>query len=156
VSATWFPELAEGETILDRVVNHRPAYANAMRDVESALWNQEVLEPEILELCRLRIAQLLGSDDEGGARTPAAAALDESLVERLPQWPTAPGFTDRQRTCLGFAEQVLLDAQGVTDEQAVRVIDAVGEGGFLVLAYDCGFFETTQRAQLLLAAGRET
>ncbi len=136
MSVTWFPELAEGETTLDRVVNHRPAYAAAMRDVEAAIWAQDVLEPEILEVCRQRIAQLLGSE------------------ERADGVHATRAFTDRERTCLDFAEQVLIDAQGVTDDEAARVIESVGEGGFLVLLYACGFFETTERARILLAAGK--
>jgi alkylhydroperoxidase family enzyme len=135
---------------LDRVINHRPAYAAAFRDVEEALWGQVVLDPEILELCRLRIAQLLGADAELHVRTPAAGRVDESLIDVLARWPTAPGFSEQQRSCLEYAEQILVDAQGVTDEQAAQTIEAVGEGGFLVLTYACGFFETTQRARLLL------
>jgi alkylhydroperoxidase family enzyme len=148
---TWFPDLADGATTLDRVVNHRPEYAAAMRHVEEALWAQDVVEPEILELCRLRIAQLLGAPDELTFRSPAAAGLDQALVDNLPQWPTSPLFDERLRACLGFAEQMVIDAQGVTDQDTQRLTDAVGEGGFLVLAYGCGFFETTQRARLLLA-----
>ncbi len=153
MSATWFPDLTEGETLLDQVANHRPEYADAMREVEAAIWSQDVVEPEILELCRLRIAQLLGSDDPVPPG-PAAAGLDESLIVRLRQWPTDGAFTERQRTCLGFAEQVAIDAQGVSDEQAEQVIATIGDGGFLVLAYACGFFETTQRARMLLSARR--
>jgi alkylhydroperoxidase family enzyme len=137
---TWFPQLAEGETVLDGVANLRPAYGEAMRDVEAAIWSQDVLEPDILELCRLRIAQLLGSDQDDH--------------EQLRRWPTDPTLTERQRVCLAFAEQVFVDAQGVTDEQAAEVVDEIGEGGFLVLLYACGFFETTERARILLTARR--
>ena len=135
-SDTWFPTLADGDTTLDKVVNHRPAYADAMRDVEAAIWGQDVLDVAILELCRDRIDQLLGVP---GAKVPPTAELDE-----------------RQRLCLSYAEQVLIDAQGVTDADAAAVVGAIGEGGFLVLTYACGFFETTQRARLLLAPGRAT
>jgi alkylhydroperoxidase family enzyme len=141
VTGTWFPDLAEGDTTLDRVVNHRPAYAAAMREVEAAIWAQNAVSPELLELCRLRIAQLLG---------------DEALVATLRQWPTAPGFTEEQRVCLGYAEQLLVDAQGVTDDDAASVIATLGEGAFLVLAYSCGFFETTQRARILLSDSSAT
>lgn len=152
---TWFPELLEGDTLLDRVFNHRPAYAEALREVQSALWEQDVLEPEILELCRLRIAQLLGDRDATSERSPAAVGLDESLVLSLARWPTAPAFNDRHRVCLGYAEQLLMDAQAVSDEDAARVIDAIGEGGFLVLTYACGLFETTEHAKIVLRAGRD-
>lgn len=150
MTATWFPDLADGDTTLDRVVNHRPAYAAAMRDVEAAIWAQDAVDPQLLELCRLRIAQLLDAPDDFATRSPGAAGLDESLVATLRQWPTAPGFTEAQRVCLGYAEQLLVDAQGVTDDDAAQVIATLGEGAFLVLAYSCGFFETTMRARILL------
>ena len=153
-SETWLPVPAAGGSTWDRVIDHRPAYAAAFRDVEAALWGQDVLDPGILELCRLRTAQLLGADGELHGRSPAAAGrVDESLIDVLAQWQTAPGFSEQQRSCLGYAEQVLVDAQGVTDELAAEIVEAVGEGGFLVLTYACGFFETTQRARLLLEAG---
>jgi alkylhydroperoxidase family enzyme len=152
---TWFPDLGDGDTLLDKVFGHRPAYAAALREVESALWEQDVLEPQILELCRLRIAQLLGDPDATNERSPAAAGLDQARLRSVAQWPTAPEFEDRHRVCLGYAEQLLMDAQAVSDDDVARVIDAVGEGGFLVLTYGCGLFETTQRAKLVLTAGRE-
>ena len=49
-------------------------------------------------------------------RTPqaVAAGLDETLVEALTRWPTDPGFDSRTRACLGYAEQILIDARGWT------------------------------------------
>lgn len=137
-------------------MNLRPEYAAAWREADDALWDQDALAPELLEMCRLRIAQLLGVPDglrDAGSREPRVR-LDPSIVEQIPVWPTASGFSAQQKACLGFAEQVLLDAQGVEDEMAAELIDAIGDGGFLVLSYGCGFFETTLRARLLLAAGR--
>jgi alkylhydroperoxidase family enzyme len=152
---TWFPGLPADAHPLDAVVSLRPEYGAALRAVEAALWAQGALDPVTLELCRLRIAQLLGCPDALAERTPAAAGLDEAMVAALPQWSTDDRFDTRLRACLGYAEQLLIDAQGVTDEQAAGVIAAVGEGGFLVLTYGCGLFETTQRARLVLGAGRE-
>jgi alkylhydroperoxidase family enzyme len=140
------------EVSFERLVNHRPRYAAALADVEATLWLQEVVSPLLLELCRLRIAQLLGCGVALVYRTPQAitAGLDESLVDSLAHWPTDERFSDQQRICLSYAEQLLMDAQSISDGEADRVIDAVGQGGFLVLTYACGLFETTQRARLLL------
>jgi alkylhydroperoxidase family enzyme len=138
------------------VVSQRPRYAAALADIEAALWQQGAIGPLLLELCRLRIAQLLGCDVALAHRTPeaVAAGLDENLVSSLSRWPTDTRFSDQERTCLGYAERLLIDAQGVSDDDADRVIDAVGQGGFLVLTYACGLFETTQRARLTIAAER--
>jgi alkylhydroperoxidase family enzyme len=140
----------------DQVIDARAEYAAGLRDVEAAVWNQGLVSPIILELCRLRIAQLLGCAAALKHRTAEAlsAKLDETLVDSLAHWPTNPGFDSCTRACLGYAEQLLIDAQGVSDELANTVIDEMGEGGFLVLTYACGLFETTQRARLVLGATR--
>jgi alkylhydroperoxidase family enzyme len=155
-STTWFPGLDDAGGVLDQVANLRPEYGMALKAVERALWAQDALDPVTLELCRLRIAQLLRCTDALAERTPTAVAagLDKAMVEVLPRWSTDDRFDARLRACIGYAEQLLIDAQGVTDEQAATVIAAVGEGGFLVLTYGCGLFETTQRARLVLGAGR--
>jgi alkylhydroperoxidase family enzyme len=144
------------DAVFDDVIDKRPRYAAALRDVEAALWSQSLVSPITLELCRLRIAALLGCEAALNHRTSEAVAarLDETLVASLPRWPTDPGFDSCLRACLGYTEQLLIDAQGVSDELANAVIDEIGEGGFLVLTYACGLFETTQRARLILGATR--
>jgi alkylhydroperoxidase family enzyme len=127
-------------------------YLEAVRRVERAIWTQDVLDVFTLELCRLRIAQLLRCDVALHDRTPAqtAAGYDPDRVAALPRWDSSDLFDDRLRVCLGYAEQVVIDTQGVDDEMAASVVDAIGEGGFLVLTYACAFFETTQRARIVL------
>jgi alkylhydroperoxidase family enzyme len=137
-----------GSTLLEQVARRRPAYGAALDAVRAALWDQDVLDAETLELCRLRIGQLLGAN-------PVPGRAGSGLADALSSWPTDPRFDARQRTILGYAEQVLIDALDVTDAQAQEVVDAIGEDGFLVLTYACGLFETTQRAELILAAGKE-
>lgn len=138
------------------VVGARPHYAAALRDLEEAVWTQNLLSPVILELCRLRIAQLLDCTAAFEHRTQLAlaAGLDESLVNSLTRWPTDARFDNQSRACLGYAEQILIDAQEVGDELAHSVVAEIGERGFLVLTYACGLFETTQRARLILNATR--
>ena len=152
MTATWFPERVDGRTLLDRVAGLRPAYAAALREVEAAVWDQDQVEPELLELCRLRIAQMLDAD-ESLTRPPVAVTRDDALVSQLRQWPTSDAFDERRRAALGFAEQLVVDAQGVSDEHAAQVIATLGDGAFLVLTYACGFFETTQRASMVLTNG---
>ncbi|MFN8027987.1 MAG: hypothetical protein U0W40_16970 [Acidimicrobiia bacterium] len=153
MTTTWIPDVASGATVLHQVAALRPAYAEALREVEAAVWDQDQVEPELLELCRRRIAQMLDAD-EAASRPPVAVALDADLVAQLRQWPTSDAFSEGQRVALGFAEQLVVDAQGVSDEQAAQVIDVLGDGGFLVLTYACGFFETTQRASIVLRGDR--
>jgi alkylhydroperoxidase family enzyme len=156
VDQLWPRGDGSGAPTFDEIVTHRPRYAQALTAVETALWQQDVVSPIVLELCRLRVAQLLGCESASAQRTAEAvsAGLDEAVVAALAQWPTDPRFDDGMRACLGYAEQLLIDAQEVSDGQAAEVVAAIGEGGFLVLTYACGLFETTQRARLLVGARR--
>lgn len=138
----------------DQLIERRPQYAAAFRSVETALWGQTVVGPVPLELCRLRIAQLLGCELALGIRTPAAveAGLDEALVAALPRWPNDPRFDEYTRVCMALAEQLLMDADAITDQEVADIIATIGEDGFLVLSYACGMFETTQRARIVIGA----
>jgi len=137
----------DGATLVEQLSVHRPAYGAALGEVLEAIWDQTVLDRQTLELCRLRIGQLLGRD-------PVPERVDPSLAAALQHWPSDPRFDARLRTILGYAEQLLLDAQEVDDAQAHEVIDVIGEDGFLVLTYACGVFETTQRAEMVLGVGK--
>jgi alkylhydroperoxidase family enzyme len=155
VPDSWLTDAAPGDSPFYRVVGHRPEYAAALEGVEAAIWNQDAIDPALLVLCQYRISQLLGSTPAvlHGQPDPADLGL-EDLLPRLAAWPTDPAFTSTQRTCIGYAEQLLFDAQAVTDAQAAEVIGAVGQAGFVVLTYTCGIFETRLRAELVLGIGR--
>lgn len=152
---TWAPQSDEGATVLDRLVNHRPDYAQAMRAVDAAIWSQTALDLGVLELCRLRIAQLLGArPDAESMRDEARGHITAQQVEHLSRWPDDPLFSPSQRACLAHAEQMLIDAAGVDDASVAAVMAAVGHDGFVVLSYACGFFETTTRASLVVTGRR--
>jgi alkylhydroperoxidase family enzyme len=147
---SWVPTAdgAVGGTLLEQVAAHRPDYAAALAEVRDALQEQDLVDAQTLELCRLRIGTLLGA-----AVVPEGVAPE--LAEALPRYYDDPRFAGPPRIALGYAEQVLLDAAEVDDAQVQEVVGAFGEGGFLVLTYACGLFETTQRAELLLGQEEE-
>ncbi len=132
-----------GGPLLAVAAARRPRYGAALDEVVASLWDQDALDASTLDLCRIRIGELLGA-------RPTPIFADPQLSLDVAMWPTDERFDRRLRIVLGYAEQVLFDAQLVTDDVARDVIDAVGEAGFLVLTYACGLFETTQRAEMIL------
>lgn len=152
---SWVPDPAPGDSAFDQVVNHRRSYAEALVQVEAALWAQDVVDPALLELCRLRVATLVGSPAASLERRPeaAAAGFDEAKVAVLAAWPSDPSFSAAERAALAYAEQLVLDAQGVDDAQSAELVGLLGAPAVLVLTYACGLFETRQRAELVLAGG---
>lgn len=150
--AGWLPESAPGATALERVLGLRPELCSDYTAFAALFWSQRPVDPLILELCRLRIAQLLACESELRVRwEPArAAGLDEETIALLARWPTAPAFGDAARACLAYAEQFVLDVHGITDEQAAVVRAHLGPAGLVALTEALALFEGFARFRLLL------
>jgi alkylhydroperoxidase family enzyme len=153
---TWLPETADAETEFDAVFGLRPDLAEAYRDFEDVFWSQRLLDPVVLELCRLRCAQLLRCQEALATRTPMAveAGLDEQLVAALPEWPHRAEFSDLQRACLAFAEQFVLDPHGVSEEQRAAARAHVGDAGLVALAEALAIFDGFARFRTILGIER--
>jgi alkylhydroperoxidase family enzyme len=127
------------------VLGLRPELAAAHGALLDTIWQQ--VDPVLLELCRLRMAKLLGATAAMGERSPeaVAAGLTEDLVERLPRWPHDPAFTDAQRAALAFAEQLVIDHHGTTDEQIGALTAALGPEGVIALTTALGVWDNQHR-----------
>jgi alkylhydroperoxidase family enzyme len=150
VTTVWLEGLPPGDTDWDRFAASWPDAFAALADLVAAAWDET--DPVLLELCRLRMATLLGATAEPGRRTARAraAGLDEAKVVELPAWPTSPRFTDRERACLSLAEQFVVDANGVTDDHVADVVDHLGAEGCYAFVQALSALETFQRACLTL------
>lgn len=133
----------------DDVLALRPELAEAHAALHAAVWASGV-PVETLELCRLRMAQLLDARRALAERTPAAASLDEARVAALGRWTSADCFTDDERACLGFAELFVLDHHSITDEQAAAVVAALGEPGFVAFTTALSVWENQHRFDIAL------
>lgn len=94
----------------------------------------------------------------GARRAGPAAGLDggkiagkiTEKIATLAAWPTAPAFTDRERVCLGYAEQFVLDPHGIGDVQAAEVTAHLGAPGLVALTEALALFEGFARFQRIL------
>jgi alkylhydroperoxidase family enzyme len=150
VTTTWIEGLPPGDTDWDRFVALSPDPFEALAAVVVAAWDEA--DPVLLELCRVRMATLLGFAAEQARRTERArtAGLDEAKLEALAAWPTSPRFTARERACLALAEQFVVDANGVGDEHVAAVTDHLGPAGCYAFVQALSVVETFQRACLTL------
>ncbi len=78
-----------------------------------------LVDPVIVELCRLRIAQIVGSADQ--LRVPAADVIDAEQLAELADWRTSTRFGAAQRACLEFAEYFCYSPESVTDEHVANL-----------------------------------
>lgn len=115
----------------------RPELDSLRLTLLDRLWDERLVEPIALELCRLRIAMLLGDDEAFAVRTPHAvmAGLDEGQIAALTDWAADARFTGAQRAALGAAELFVID---------VRALDANQPGGLTE------FFSSDEQYALLI------
>ena len=109
------------------LAEHLAGFPDVLQQLDlayTAAW--DAVDPTILELCRLRIASMLGAAGEFAHRS-AQAPIDETKIQALSQWPLSPLFNEAERACLGFAEQFVIDVAGLDDATAVRVGESLGQ-----------------------------
>jgi alkylhydroperoxidase family enzyme len=148
---TWLAETAPGETPLARVFGLAPAGWDAFRSLHADLWTTGAVEARVLDLCRRRVATLLGRDaDDGLPGPPPGAGATAAQVAALSRWPTAPCFTDDERACLAFAEQYVLDPHGFSDADVAAMEAGLGAAGVAALVLAIAVFEATARFRAAL------
>jgi len=140
---------------LDELLSLSPA-ADTLRAWDVAMWRDPATDPLLLELCRLRIGQMLGLDPRTRPVSPAAVAagLDDATIADLPRWPTSLRFGARERAALAFAEQWLFDPSGVTDDDCAALRGAIGDPGCAAFTMGLALSEAMLRLELALDVAR--
>jgi alkylhydroperoxidase family enzyme len=99
---------------------------------------------DLLEPCRARIAQLLGCTEE-------LEGADPAWLAELTRWPTSPAIDDRQRACLAFTEQFVIDVASMDDALAEAVRTHLGDVGLHDFTSALLVVEQRQRLRLTWA-----
>lgn len=135
----------------------RPELYADYRAFAERFWADRLVEPTLLELCRIRVAQLLGCAGEARRRTPAAVAagLDEARVAALAGWPRSPLFSPAERACLRLTEGFVLDPHGVSDAEAAAVAAHLPPPEMMALIEALALFDGFTRFRLILGVEGE-
>jgi alkylhydroperoxidase family enzyme len=153
---TRVTSLAPGPTELDQVWGLRNEYYKLfMKDYSKSIRN---LDPVLVELCRLRIARLVESDFDLALRyAPAlSAGLTEAKIAALPRYPTSELFTERERICLEFTEQFVIQSSTISDEDCARVMTVVTPEEFIYLCKALSVMDQFARASSAFRLGPPT
>lgn len=130
----------------DATIRVLPDIAEAFGGLYQSLWTQSHLPAGILELCRLRLAQLHQCAVEM-QRHDSEVPVEKR--ENLARWNMDSRFSDAERGCLAFTEVYAMDAQALTDEQAAAVKTHFGDAGLVLLVEALGIFDGMTRLSLL-------
>jgi len=111
------------------------------------------VDPVIVELCRLRIAGLIGARAHLSLRRPkaAAAGLTEAKIAELTRWPESPLFSDAERACLAIAEQFCMGAFTVTDADVAAVLEHLSADECYALVNGIWVMEALARMTVVMA-----
>jgi alkylhydroperoxidase family enzyme len=139
----------ELEPDVDPISEFAPEAGAVIARLMTNLWG--ATDPDLLELVRARISQLLRNESaHTGERIPA------EKFAALSQWPTSPLFSDMERVVLGFTEQFIMDVAGVSPEQRnslMEQLDPAELGGFVTALYLLDYGQRTQMAMERLFPG---
>lgn len=92
---------------------------------------QERVGPSLVDLCSVRIAQVLDATD--GPRA-SSSAPPEQLAD-IARWRTSPRFSEKEGACLKLAEQFAIDAHSVTDDDVEAVKAHLSADEVVALAF---------------------
>ena len=127
----------------------RPEACALLVALNERVW--QVGDPVLLELVRLRVAQLIGNPAALQMRCSYAAAASESKILALPDYPSSPLFSPAERDTLAFAEQFLIDVGGTTEDARAELIQHFGADGVRGVVSAIFVVEFTQRLQMIAA-----
>ena len=127
----------------DEVLGERVGVKKELANIHDLAW--DVVDKELLSLCKLRVAMILGCDEEAAS---AKQYLDPSKVGAITQWPTSNIFTDREKSCLRFSEEFIIDVSSIPDASASAVREHLGEERFVTFVN--ALLVVEQRIRLLL------
>jgi AhpD family alkylhydroperoxidase len=101
----------------------RPEMVGMVDRMITTVYGRSALPADEREVARMRIAQLNPCSACTVFRAPSvvAAGVADDAYEHLHEYRTYPGYTDRQRLAIEYAERFALDHQSIDDDFFVRL-----------------------------------
>jgi len=123
--------------------------------VSKAVWSQDHLPAALLDLSRLRLAQLHGADSELQLRLENG--LEAAKIEALLAGNISTGlFSAAELAVLDFTEIYAQDPAAISDDMADAIKRHFGEAGLVCLVEALGFIDGRIRLALMFNALRRT
>ena len=120
----------------------RPEMAGMVDRMISTAYQRSLLPASEREVARMRIAQLNACDACATFRAPSVvdAGITDDEYAHVEEWRTWPGYTDRQRLAIEYAERFAADHRGIDDEMFGRLRAGYADDEILDLTLCCAVF----------------
>ena len=110
--------------------------ANLFEDYKyfySLFWSRVLLPHHLMELTRLRVAQLHNCKSELSLRYRFEEAPTESKIEALPNWYKDSSYRKIDKACLEIAELFVQDPHSITDQMTESAKEDISDAGLVAL-----------------------
>ena len=118
----------------------RPEMAGMVDRMISTAYQRSKLPADEREPARMRIAQLNACDACATFRAPSVSSVDPELYAHVDDWRDWPGYSERQRLAIEYAERFAVDHRNIDDEMFTRMRAAFADDEILDLTLCCAVF----------------
>ncbi len=112
-------------------------------------WEQDHIAPAILDMCRMRLAQMHGAGAEIGLSYVDGISPQQADAIRRGTYGDRGRFDPGQIAALELAEVYAQDPNAITDEMTDAVKAHYGDAGLVCLVQALGFIEARIRLSLM-------
>jgi AhpD family alkylhydroperoxidase len=100
------------------VFSLRPEMAGTVDDMIDAVYHRSILSADEREVARMRVAQFndCSACSTARAQSMVDAGVTEDAYGHVDEWRTWPGYTERQRLAIEYAERFTVDHLAIEDE----------------------------------------
>ena len=149
---TWLSGTSDENEEFRAVLGLRPEVLARHEDLVSRIWRDGGPDPQVLEMCRLRIAQLHASTYDAALRSEPAvsAGLTEDKINELGLYSSSPLYSEHERRALAFAEHYVMDVHGITDEVFAAVAEGMTSAQMAAFTFALGIFDGLTRFRVML------
>ena len=127
----------------------RPELGPLVQAMLDELWL--ALDRQLLELCRIHVSRTIGDPIGASERTPGVT-LPDGVVEASARWWSSPLVGPRERACLAYTEQFVLDVHGITDEHHSAIAAHLSAAEQVAFTTALGLFDGLARMRVALGA----
>lgn len=144
---SWVPTAAPDSPTFEGWLANRPELLTLYRRFYATPWDDALLPPRLLELCRLRTAQLHECEAELAVRDPAL--VDDATLAGLALWERAEGFSEVERAALAIAEKMPWAHHAITDGEYAALRRHLDEPAVVALTVALALFDANCRLRLV-------
>lgn len=146
---SWLKQAQPAASPLEAYFGWRPELMEQFKSFYGTLWDDALIEPALLEMVRLRIAQIHGCSAELASRHTTCGFSNEKF-EALSHWRNSDLFDERECALLAYAEQIPFAHTAISDEDAARVVEAIGEADYVAFSVAIGLFDALCRVKMVM------